>query len=61
MKRDFHVQAPNHLWVADFTYVATWTEFSYVALLLSLWKNLSDVESQLQTGSVELVHILLRL
>jgi len=32
--RDFTVTAPNQLWVADFTYVATWTGFVYVAFVI---------------------------
>lgn len=32
--RDFEVGAPNRLWVADFTYVATWSGFAYVAFII---------------------------
>ena len=32
--RDFSVTAPNQLWVADFTYVATWGGFVYVAFVI---------------------------
>lgn len=32
--RDFSVVAPNRLWVADFTYVATWSGFVYVAFII---------------------------
>lgn len=32
--RDFNVAAPNRLWVADFTYVATWSGFVYVAFII---------------------------
>jgi putative transposase len=31
MNRQFRVPAPNMLWVSDFTYVATWKGFVYVA------------------------------
>ena len=34
VKRDFTASAPNTLWVADFTYVSTWTGWCYVALIL---------------------------
>jgi putative transposase len=34
VKRDFNTSAPNALWVADFTYVSTWTGWCYVALIL---------------------------
>lgn len=32
--RNFEVNAPNRLWVADFTYVATWSGFVYVAFIV---------------------------
>ena len=31
VNRDFKAPAPNKLWVSDFTYVATWSGFVYVA------------------------------
>ncbi|SHJ89826.1 Transposase InsO and inactivated derivatives [Shimia gijangensis] len=31
VNRQFHAPAPNVLWVSDFTYVATWQGFVYVA------------------------------
>jgi transposase InsO family protein len=34
VERDFTVTAPNQLWVADFTYVATWAGFVYVAFVI---------------------------
>jgi putative transposase len=35
--RDFTVAAPNRLWVADFTYVATWSGFVYVAFIVDAY------------------------
>lgn len=32
--RHFHAPAPNALWLADFTYVATWQGFVYVAFII---------------------------
>jgi putative transposase len=32
--RDFTVDAPNRLWVADYTFVATWRGFVYVAFVV---------------------------
>jgi len=32
--RDFSATRPNQLWVADFTYVATWRGFVYVAFVI---------------------------
>jgi len=33
VKRRFTAHAPNRLWVADITYVATWSGFAYVAFV----------------------------
>src|SRR5882757_9027745 len=35
--RQFHAPAPNMLWVSDFTYVATWTGFVYVAFVIDTY------------------------
>ena len=34
VNRDFVVSAPNRLWVADLTFVATWLGFVYVAFVI---------------------------
>ncbi len=34
MKRQFHAPKPNALWLSDFTYVATWAGFVYVAFVI---------------------------
>jgi transposase InsO family protein len=34
VNRDFKALAPNRLWVSDFTYVATWSGFVYVAFVI---------------------------
>ena len=34
VNRQFRVPAPNMLWVSDFTYVATWQGFVYVAFII---------------------------
>jgi transposase InsO family protein len=34
VNRQFQVPQPNRLWVADFTYVATWSGFIYVAFVI---------------------------
>ena len=34
VNRKFRVERPNVLWVSDFTYVATWTGFVYVAFVI---------------------------
>lgn len=43
VNRDFSAAAPNRLWVADITYVATWAGFAYVAFV-------SDVFSRMIVG-----------
>ena len=37
LERDFTAAAPDQRWVADITYVATWTGFVYVALVMDLF------------------------
>jgi putative transposase len=43
VERQFTAAAPNHLWVADLTYVSTWSGFVYVAFV-------SDVFSRFIVG-----------
>jgi putative transposase len=37
--RNFNATAPNQLWVADITYVPTWTGWLYVAVVLDAWSR----------------------
>jgi transposase InsO family protein len=37
VNRDFKAPAPNMLWVSDFTYVATWAGFVYVAFVIDVF------------------------
>ena len=37
VNRQFHAPAPNRLWLSDFTHVATWTGFVYVALVIDAY------------------------
>ena len=37
VNRQFHASAPNVLWVSDFTYVATWQGFVYVAFVIDVY------------------------
>ena len=39
VKRDFSATKPNQLWVADLTYVATWSGFVYVALVVDAFSR----------------------
>lgn len=34
VNRQFRAPRPNTLWVSDFTYVATWSGFDYVAFVI---------------------------
>lgn len=38
--RDFTATAPNQLWVADFTYVATWSGTVYVAFIVDVFSRM---------------------
>ena len=40
VERAFHASAPNQLWVADITYVATWSGFAYVAFVTDVFSRM---------------------
>ncbi len=37
--RDFRAPVPNRLWVADLTYVRTWSGFAYVAFIIDAYSR----------------------
>ncbi|WP_461383820.1 IS3 family transposase [Devosia indica] len=37
VNRQFHAPAPDRLWLSDFTYVATWVGFVYVAFVIDAY------------------------
>lgn len=39
VNRRFVADAPNRLWVADMTYVPTWSGFIYLAIVLDVWSR----------------------
>ena len=39
VKRTFSAHAPNELWVADLTYVASWSGFVYVAFVIDVYSR----------------------
>ena len=39
VQRDFRAPAPNRLWVADITYVRTWSGFAYVAFVIDTYSR----------------------
>jgi putative transposase len=60
VKRDFSASAPNQLWVADLTYVATWRGFAYVAFVVDVfsrfivgWRVSTSLRSDLALDALE--------
>ncbi len=60
VQRDFTADGPNQLWVADLTYVATWTGFAYVAFITDVfsrrivgWRVSSSLRSDLALDALE--------
>ena len=39
VNRNFSAKGPNQLWVADITYVPTWTGWLYLAVVLDAWSR----------------------
>jgi putative transposase len=39
VKRNFKVEGPDQLWVADITYIPTWAGFLYLAVVLDAWSR----------------------
>ena len=39
VQRNFTASAPNRLWVADITYVATWSGWLYLAVVVDVWSR----------------------
>jgi putative transposase len=39
VERNFSAPAPNHLWVADITYIRTWAGFLYLAVVLDAFSR----------------------
>jgi len=60
VNRDFVVSAPNRLWVADLTYVATWRGFLYVAFVIDAfarrivgWRVSSSLRTDIALDALE--------
>lgn len=60
VEREFQASRPNQLWVADLTYVATWTGFVYVAFVIDVfsraivgWRVSSTLRSDLALDALE--------
>ncbi len=39
VEREFYATAPNRLWVADITYIPTWSGFLYLAMVLDVFSR----------------------
>ena len=60
VNRDFTVDRPNALWVADLTYVATWRGFVYVAFVIDAyarrivgWRVSSSLKTDIALDALE--------
>jgi transposase InsO family protein len=60
VQRQFHASGPNRLWVSDFTYVATWRGFVYVAFVIDVfsrrivgWRASTSLRSDLALDALE--------
>lgn len=60
VQRNFTATRPNQLWVSDFTYVATWRGFVYVAFVLDVfsrrivgWRASTTMRSDLALDALE--------
>jgi putative transposase len=60
VQRQFHAMRPNQLWVADFTYVATWAGFVYVAFVIDVfarsivgWRVTRSMSTELVLDALE--------
>ncbi len=61
VKRQFAAGAPNRLWVADFTYVATWAGTVYVAFAIDVfsrkivgWRASTSKETDLVLDAIDM-------
>lgn len=60
VERQFHATRPNQLWVADFTYVATWRGFVFVAFVIDVfarrivgWRVSTSLKTELVLDALE--------
>jgi putative transposase len=60
VNRQFRASRPNELWVADFTYVATWSGFAYVAFVIDVfarriigWRVARSMRAELVLDALE--------
>src|SRR5258705_3817131 len=60
LSRQFKAPRPNVLWLSDFTYVATWTGFVYVAFVIDAyarrivgWRRFRTAHPRILPGPLE--------
>ena len=60
MGRDFTATRPNQLWVADLSYVATWSGFVYVAFVIDVfsrkiigWRVMNSLKTDIALDALE--------
>jgi transposase InsO family protein len=61
LDRDFTAPAPNRVWVADFSYVRTWSGFAYVAFIVDVFAQRIIAWHAATSKATELVMIPLRM
>jgi putative transposase len=61
VKRDFHADAPNRLWVVDFTYVSTWSGMAFTAFVSDVysrrivgWRTCPQMPTELPLDALEM-------
>ncbi len=61
VKRNFTVDGPNKLWVADITYIRTWAGFLYLAVVVDAWSRrvvgwamANHLRTELVNGTLEM-------
>jgi len=61
VERDFTVEGPNKLWIADITYVPTWSGFLYLAVVIDAfsrrvvgWAMTSHLQSELVVSALNM-------
>ena len=61
VKRDFHADRPNALWVVDFTYVPTWSGMAFTAFVTDVfsrrivgWRTTDAMPTELPLDALEM-------
>ena len=61
VERQFQADRPNRLWIVDFTYVATWSGFVYVAFVIDVfsrrivgWRAATTMRTELVLDALEM-------